>query len=75
MTSHFDMSAQRNIGGVLDYRALANALRPTDQSQIQTEIRRLYSNGLKPRDISAALRIDLSAVLTALGAQESSSNG
>jgi hypothetical protein len=50
----------------LDYERLARQHRPTDQAALAREIRRLYADGLKPRDIAAALRFDLPAVLTAL---------
>jgi transposase-like protein len=40
--------------------------RPTDEGAIGAEIRRLYQTGLKPRDISTALRLDISTVIRAL---------
>jgi hypothetical protein len=48
------------------WRLLEDLYRPTDRAVISAEIRRLHATGLKPRDISSALRIDVSAVLEAL---------
>jgi transposase-like protein len=49
-----------------DWRQLADLHRPTDEAAIGAEIRRLYQTGLKPRDISSALRLDISTVIQAL---------
>lgn len=49
-----------------DWRLLADAHRPTEPTGFYPEIRRLYGEGLTPRDIAAALRIDLGSVLSAL---------
>ena len=51
-----------------DWRKLAELHKPTDPAAIVAEIRRLSGTGLKPRDISNALRLDLGAVLEALRA-------
>lgn len=40
--------------------------RPADPGIVATEVRRLHSTGLKPRDISEALRLPLSTVLEML---------
>jgi hypothetical protein len=55
------------VGGSLNYAALAQLHRPTSPKAISAEIRRLHADGLKPRDISVALRIDLSQVLQIIG--------
>jgi hypothetical protein len=49
-----------------DWRQLADLYRPTDEGAIAAEIRRLYQTGLKPRDISSAMRLDISTVIRAL---------
>lgn len=49
-----------------DYQRRATQHRPHDPEQLSAEIRRLVGTGLKVRDISVALRIDLSAALEAL---------
>jgi hypothetical protein len=49
-----------------DWRQLADLHRTTDPAQIGAEVRRLHQSGLKPRDIAASLRLDLSFVLSAL---------
>ena len=49
-----------------DWRALADLHRPTDQATLYAEIRRQAASGLKARDISTALRIDMGVVLEAL---------
>jgi hypothetical protein len=48
------------------YEMRANLHKPSDPDAFALEIRRLHSEGLKPRDIANALRLDLAAVLTAL---------
>ncbi len=50
----------------VDYDRLASQHRPTDPAAIAAEIRRLVAGGLRPRDVSVALRLDLAAVLNAL---------
>jgi hypothetical protein len=59
----------RNIGGQLDYAKLAELHRPADQQAIANEVRRLHSEGLKPRDIASALHLGLNAVLALLRVQ------
>ena len=54
------------IPGGLDWRAQADLHRPTDRGAVAAEIRRLVANGLKPRDVAAALRLGLGQVLEAL---------
>ena len=49
-------------GGVLVYERLANLHRPTDPEKLRAEVRRLAASGLKPADISVALRLPLDAV-------------
>jgi hypothetical protein len=49
-----------------DWRLLADMHKPTDPAAIAAEIRRLAATGLKPRDISNTLRLDMGAVLEAL---------
>ena len=49
-----------------NYDQRATQHRPTDPAAIAAEIRRLVAGGLRPRDVSNALRIDLSQVLNAL---------
>ena len=63
------MTDPRNIGGVLDWRDLADAHRPEDPAEIAAEIRRQFAGGLKPRDIATLLRVPLADVLDALGEQ------
>ena len=53
-----------------DWRALADLHRPTDTAVLYAEIRRQAASGLKARDISTALRIDLAQVLEALYGRE-----
>jgi hypothetical protein len=48
------------------YDARANAHRPTSIYAMAVEIRRLHSTGLQPRDLAAALRLDLTQVLQAI---------
>ncbi len=50
----------------LNYQQRATQHRPTDPASMAVEIRRLIGTGLRPRDTSVALRLDLSAVLAAL---------
>lgn len=57
-----------SIGGVLRYDLLAQLNRPTDNTVLSEEVRRLARNGLTPLDISVALRIDLGTVRTMLAA-------
>jgi hypothetical protein len=45
---------------------LAQLHRPTDPQLIATEVRSLYRQGLKPRDIAVALKIGVPAVLQVL---------
>jgi hypothetical protein len=56
----------RSIGGLLDYARLAELNRPADGDALAREVRRLLRDGLKPRDISIALRLDLAHVLELL---------
>jgi hypothetical protein len=49
-----------------DWRRLAELHRPTDPAVIAAEVRSLYRQGLKPRDIAVALRIGVPAVLQVL---------
>jgi hypothetical protein len=51
-----------SIGGILDYRALAELHRPTDEEAVAREARRLRQNGLTERDIGQALQLDPTAV-------------
>lgn len=44
------------------YELLAQLYRPTDREIMAKEVRRLAACGLKPVDISVALRLDLSQV-------------
>jgi hypothetical protein len=48
------------------YRALADQHRPTEQSAIAEEIRRLHREGLTARDVADAMRLDVGVVLSAL---------
>jgi hypothetical protein len=48
--------------GLTQYLQLANLHRPTDPAALAAEIHRLHHGGLKPHDISVALRIDLAQV-------------
>lgn len=50
------------IPGALDYAALSQLHRPTDPQALASEVRRLATTGLKPIDISVALRIDPASV-------------
>jgi len=47
---------------------LAQMHRPTDPAVIAAEVRRMYREGLKVRDIAVALRIGVPAVLQVLDA-------
>jgi hypothetical protein len=61
---------RRTIGGplgVAQYAVLANLHRPSDPAALAAEIARLNRGGLKPLDISVALRVALPTVLEALG--------
>lgn len=49
-----------------DYNQRAQANRPSDPTAIAAEVRRLRKDGLKPRDISTALRVGITEVLEAL---------
>ena len=49
-----------------DYDRSARANFPTDAKVLTAEIRRLRRDGLTPRDIAVALRLDIGAVLAAL---------
>lgn len=64
------MSKRSSIGGLLDYRVLANFHRPVDHAAVVQEVQRLHRNGLPLRDIGAALGLDHIAVLEILGPQE-----
>jgi len=62
------MNAVRNhIGGHLDYSVLAQRHRPADLQQITKEIHRLHTDGLTPRDIAMAMRLDHAEVINILG--------
>jgi DNA-binding NarL/FixJ family response regulator len=50
------------IGGVLDYRLLANLHRPSDPVALKLEVIRLSASGLKARDIAQALQLSWVAV-------------
>lgn len=56
----------RDIPGQLGYQALAALHRPTDPAALATEIRRMASRGLRPRDISMHLDLSIASVLEAL---------
>jgi hypothetical protein len=62
----------RNVRGdapvptAAEHVARADLHRPTDPGALAREIRRLARTGLRPRDIAAALRVDLGAVLSAI---------
>lgn len=51
-----------------EYQQRAQQHRPDDQAALVVEIRRLTGEGLKPRDIAAALNLHISFVLLALRA-------
>lgn len=50
----------------LNYESASQQHRPSDPHELAAEIRRLHSTGLSPRDIAAALRLALPAVVEAL---------
>ena len=50
------------IGGVLDYRVLAELHRPRDATALSREARELAAQGLTERDIGQALGLDPAAV-------------
>ena len=50
------------VGGVLDYRILAEMNMPKDADTMRQEVLRLASSGLTAQDIHTALRIDLRQV-------------
>ena len=61
---------RRTIGGVLDYRLLAQLHRPVSQQQLAVEARRLHHQGLQPQDIGEALGMAPEAIRQLLGRQE-----
>lgn len=56
----------KNIGGVMDYALLAKKHMPADPAVLRAEVCRLAASGLKPMDISVALRMSLPHVLEAI---------
>ena len=54
------------MGDTIDYNIRAQLHRPADPAVLAAEIRRLRAQGLRPRDLSVALRLPLGAVLDAL---------
>jgi hypothetical protein len=46
------------IPGKADYRLLAELFRPRDDAALARECRRLAAQGLLPRDIAAALKVE-----------------
>ncbi len=56
----------RHMMAATDYDRLARVHRPDDTRRLHLEIRRLVADGLKPRDVAQALRVDLGVVLEAL---------
>lgn len=50
----------------IDFDRLARLHMPSDPAALRAECRRLLAAGLKPRDVSIALRLDLGQVLEAL---------
>jgi hypothetical protein len=54
-----------------DWRDLATLHRPRDAELLAREARRLHADGLKPRDVSAALKLPLGDVLAAIVAKDS----
>lgn len=52
------MSPRDRVGGVADYRLLAELFRPRDAEALAREARRLAEQGLTPRDIATALRCE-----------------
>jgi len=56
-------SHPERIPGELDWRRLSEQHRPTEPSQLASEIRRLRATGLTARDIATSLRLDLAYVL------------
>lgn len=59
----------RSIGGVLDYRLLAQLHRPDDEG-LRREAIRLTAQGLSPADIAVALRLHVEQVRGWLSARE-----
>ncbi|MCC5795265.1 MAG: hypothetical protein JJT85_11100 [Chromatiales bacterium] len=53
---------RNRIGGMLHYEHLANLHRPADPERLRAEVRRLAADGLRPADISVALRLPLDSV-------------
>jgi len=53
-----------------DWRTLATLHRPSDSEALAREARRLHAAGLKPRDVSTALKLPLGEVLAAITAKE-----
>jgi hypothetical protein len=65
-----------SIGGTHGHELLAalsgrDRHRPTDPQLIAKECRRLAATGLRPRDIAAALRLDLTFVISAVNTRPS----
>ncbi|HZV93217.1 MAG TPA: hypothetical protein VFF72_08365 [Caldimonas sp.] len=57
----------------LDWQERADRHRPQAAADMTAEVRRLAGSGLKARDISTALRLDLAVVMQAL--QEEPAHG
>lgn len=53
---------KRNIGGMLDYHALALLHRPTDADGLRAAAAEMAARGLKPRDIATHLALTELAV-------------
>ena len=67
------MRSRSSIGGTLDmsaYARLARQDRTTEAGALVAEIRRLARTGLKPRDISEALRVHVDQVNAVLARDE-----
>lgn len=65
------MTRRNTIGGRLgmqEYAVLANLHRPTDPEALTAEIHQLHRGGLKPLDISTALRLSVVQVAAVLAA-------
>ena len=59
-------SARGTIGGILDYRRLAELHKPSDQDSLHAAAVELQSRGLMPRDIAQALGLSEAAVTVLL---------
>ena len=59
--------SRSNIGGLLDYRKLADLNKPKDEATLRAAAIELRSRGLTDRDVAEALGLSTDAVTTLVG--------